>query len=72
MRRSNHRETMRILSLFLFLTTFAISAAGAKFSAIDTKLAPEVFVWTDTCNVYVVREGDAALLIEDGDDDLDR
>ncbi len=28
---------------------------------------PDLFVWTDTCNVYVLRAGDAAILIDLGD-----
>ena len=32
-----------------------------------TEVAPDVFRWTDTCNVYVVRDGDAALLVDLGD-----
>jgi glyoxylase-like metal-dependent hydrolase (beta-lactamase superfamily II) len=28
---------------------------------------PELFVWTDTCNTYVLRDGDVALLIDLGD-----
>jgi len=28
---------------------------------------PDLFVWTDTCNVYVVRDQDAAVLIDLGD-----
>src|SRR5687767_11849711 len=32
-----------------------------------TQLAPDLFHWTDTCNVYVLRDGDAALLIDLGD-----
>lgn len=35
----------------------------AKFRSI----APDIFQWTDTCNVYVLRDGDAALLIDLGD-----
>lgn len=31
------------------------------------QLLPDIFVWTDTCNVYVIRDGDAALLIDFGD-----
>ncbi len=34
---------------------------------VDPQRAPELFVWTDTCNVYVIREGDAAILIDLGD-----
>lgn len=33
----------------------------------DPKALPDLFVWTDTCNVYVLRDGDAALLIDLGD-----
>jgi len=32
-----------------------------------TQLAPDLFHWSDTCNVYLLREGDAALLIDLGD-----
>jgi len=28
---------------------------------------PDLFAWSDTCNVYVLRDGDAALLIDLGD-----
>ena len=31
------------------------------------EVAPGVFQWTDTCNVYVLRDGDTALLIDLGD-----
>ncbi len=30
-------------------------------------LLPDLFVWTDTCNVYVLRDGDAAILFDLGD-----
>ncbi len=30
-------------------------------------IAQDVFVWTDTCNVYVFKDGDTALLIDLGD-----
>ena len=32
-----------------------------------TKLADDLYRWTDTCNVYVIRSGDTALLIDLGD-----
>ena len=32
-----------------------------------TEVAPNVFLWTDTCNVYILRDGTAALLIDLGD-----
>jgi glyoxylase-like metal-dependent hydrolase (beta-lactamase superfamily II) len=31
------------------------------------EVLPDLFSWTDTCNVYVLRDGDAALLIDLGD-----
>ena len=40
---------------------------AAQLSPVDPSLAPNLFVWTDTCNVYVIRDGDAALLIDLGD-----
>lgn len=32
-----------------------------------TQILPDIFQWSDTCNVFVVRDGDAALLIDLGD-----
>jgi glyoxylase-like metal-dependent hydrolase (beta-lactamase superfamily II) len=43
------------------------SPAPQRFSQPDPKHRPDLFVWTDTCNVYVLRDGDAALLIDLGD-----
>ncbi|MDD4869678.1 MAG: MBL fold metallo-hydrolase [Kiritimatiellae bacterium] len=37
------------------------------FTQPDAKIYPNLFVWTDTCNVYVLRDGDTALLIDLGD-----
>ena len=45
-------------------------AAGASrggFHQPDARNHPGLFSWTDTCNVYVLRDGDAALLIDLGD-----
>ena len=41
--------------------------AAARLTPVDKDLAPDLFLWTDTCNVYVLRDGDAALLIDLGD-----
>ena len=41
--------------------------AAADFSQPDAKAQPDLFAWTDTCNVYVLRDGDAALLVNLGD-----
>ena len=32
-----------------------------------TEVAPGIFVWPNTCNTYVVRDGDAAIIIDLGD-----
>ncbi|MHB8955246.1 MAG: MBL fold metallo-hydrolase [Pirellulaceae bacterium] len=37
------------------------------FRQVDAQAMPNVFMWTDTCNVYVLREGNVALLIDLGD-----
>jgi len=42
-------------------------AAEPRFSQPDSEKHPDLFVWTDTCHVYVLRDGDAALLIDLGD-----
>ncbi|MGH7957130.1 MAG: MBL fold metallo-hydrolase, partial [Opitutaceae bacterium] len=45
------------------------AAATAKTSlrSFAAQSMPDLFVWTDTCNVYVLRDGDTALLIDLGD-----
>jgi glyoxylase-like metal-dependent hydrolase (beta-lactamase superfamily II) len=59
--------------LELLLTPLAASArANAEASPQHLRLVdrggdPNLFVWTDTCNVFVIRDQDAALLIDLGD-----
>src|SRR5436190_21320857 len=56
--------------LFTLLATLAVSCnhlLAEGFSQPDAKAQPDLFVWTDTCNVYVLRDGDAAMLINLGD-----
>jgi len=48
-------------------TTEDSSAKSPSFSRPAGKIAPDLFAWSDTCNVYVVRDGEAALLINLGD-----
>jgi len=43
--------------------SFGIHAAHAAFR----QAAPDLFVWTDTCNTCLIRDGEAALLIDLGD-----
>lgn len=57
----------RILLLVATLASLSLSAFAAKLTPVDSRLAPDLFVWSDTCNVYVLREGEAALLIDLGD-----
>ena len=42
-------------------------AAATEFSQPDAAAYPNLFLWSDTCNVWVLRDGDAALLIDLGD-----
>ncbi len=44
----------------------ATSATG-RLVRPDATRWPDLFAWTDTCNVYVLREGESALLIDGGD-----
>lgn len=56
--------------LFLLVCLLApgpVTCRAATLVPVDPGLAPDVFLWTDTCNVYVLRDGEAALLIDLGD-----
>ena len=57
----------RMLLLVGILANLSLSAFAAKFAPVDPRLAPDLFVWTDTCNVHALRDGEAALLINLGD-----
>ncbi len=41
--------------------------AAPAWTQPDAKAFPNLFMWTDTCNVYALRDQDAALLIDLGD-----
>ncbi|MBC7818203.1 MAG: MBL fold metallo-hydrolase [Planctomycetaceae bacterium] len=65
---------VRLMILLLIVLDTPVSAAEEKpvapkpgFRQPDSKAQPDLFVWTDTCNVHVLRDGDAALLIDLGD-----
>lgn len=51
--------------MVLFIACVPLRAAG--FSRPDIEKHPDLFLWTDTCNVWVLRDNDAALLISLGD-----
>jgi glyoxylase-like metal-dependent hydrolase (beta-lactamase superfamily II) len=57
----------RLLLLVAVAAGFGGAAADAGRSFVDPGLGSGLFVWTDTCNVYVLRDGDAALLVDSGD-----
>ena len=47
----------------------AVDAHGEspRFEPLGTASSLDLFMWSDTCNVYVLRDGDAAILIDVGD-----
>lgn len=47
--------------------SIAIAESKPGLRQPDPKAHPDLFVWTDTCNVHVLRDGDSALLIDLGD-----
>ena len=61
------RVSFAALRALAIASIAATSAFAASFSQPAAKNAPDLFAWTDTCNVYVLRDGDAALLIDLGD-----
>ena len=61
---------LALVGLFFDLNPPARAVPPATSEAlrqVDAKSLPNLFVWTDTCNVYVLRDGDTALLIDLGD-----
>ncbi|MCA9049277.1 MAG: MBL fold metallo-hydrolase [Planctomycetaceae bacterium] len=67
---SRLRPFVIVFSAVLFLRTIAtVSAAAAdagEFRQPDPQRFPQLFQWSDTCNVYVLRDGDSAVLINLG------
>lgn len=56
-------STLRICLSLLPGSMAMLSSAQAAFE----QVAPGVFAWKSTCNSYVIRDGDAALMIDLGD-----
>lgn len=56
---------MKVCSILVASLCLCLSCLPAQ--AEFRQVAPDLFVWSDTCNAYVVRDGDAALLIDLGD-----
>jgi glyoxylase-like metal-dependent hydrolase (beta-lactamase superfamily II) len=58
----------RILAgLCLFTQADLSGRAASNLQPLAPKADPDLFIWSDTCNVYIVRDHDAALLIDLGD-----
>ena len=57
------------LQSLAFLVAFCLggSLSAQNFEQPDPKGFPDLFSFTDTCNSYLIRDGDAALLIDLGD-----
>jgi glyoxylase-like metal-dependent hydrolase (beta-lactamase superfamily II) len=58
------------LKLLLIACVFGVSSitmAETRIRPVPIDSESNLFVWTDTCNVYVLRDGDAAVLIDLGD-----
>ncbi len=60
-------DHLKSLLVACVLCVFSIATAEAGFRPVPIGPESNLFVWTDTCNVYVLRDGDAALLIDLGD-----
>ena len=58
---------LAIIATLLLALTLPLAAAANRFKQPDPARHPNLFTWTDTCNVHIVRDGDAALLIDLGD-----
>jgi glyoxylase-like metal-dependent hydrolase (beta-lactamase superfamily II) len=60
----------RIFAIVL-LTAWAMAggslyAASPAWKSVDTQRYPDLYQWIDTCNVYVLKQGDSALMIDLG------
>jgi glyoxylase-like metal-dependent hydrolase (beta-lactamase superfamily II) len=60
-------KTLRVVLVLVVFASLGQLALAAGFSQPDVKLHPQLFLWSDTCNVWVLRDGDAALLVDLGD-----
>jgi glyoxylase-like metal-dependent hydrolase (beta-lactamase superfamily II) len=52
---------------FMLVASFLVNLATAEFRQPAPKGFPELYVWTDTCNSYIIRDGESALLFDLGD-----
>jgi glyoxylase-like metal-dependent hydrolase (beta-lactamase superfamily II) len=63
------KESRRVLLLacVVFLSGMVAGTSASQLRPVAVGPEPNLFVWTDTCNVYVLRQGDTALLVDLGD-----
>ncbi|MHC4876291.1 MAG: MBL fold metallo-hydrolase [Planctomycetota bacterium] len=66
--RQSRRRSITVLAVLmaLFASTHSSAQSETQIRQPFPDLLPDVFVVTDTCNTYVIRDGDAALLIDFG------
>ncbi|PAW86885.1 MAG: hypothetical protein B9S33_07275, partial [Pedosphaera sp. Tous-C6FEB] len=67
MNPSQRNSLSAALVAVVLLAVVSTALAAPRFTQPDAKRHPNLFTWTDTCNVHIVRDGDAALLIDLGD-----
>lgn len=58
---------LALVATLLLALTLPLAAAPSGFKQPDPARHPNLFTWTDTCNVHIIRDGDTALLIDLGD-----
>lgn len=56
-----------LILILVCLGAPASAESAPRLRLVQSGIDPDLFVWTDTCNVYVVRDREAALLIDLGD-----
>jgi glyoxylase-like metal-dependent hydrolase (beta-lactamase superfamily II) len=61
---------LRLLVFSLVIALLCHRGARAEFRQPAPSAHPSVYVWTGTCNSYVIRADDAALIIDPGDCDM--
>jgi len=60
-------DRLKLLLVTCVLYVPSLVAAAAQIEPVSIGSESNLFVWTDTCNVYILRDGAAALLIDLGD-----
>ncbi len=64
---NNILQIIFFVSLILIVGLVGAGYGETQFQRLPTDSGYEIYQWKDTCNVYVLKDGDAALLIDFGD-----